>query len=206
MCFSATASFTSAVVIGSIGLFSLAKARDKKWVWFACIPLIFALQQALEGGVWQNLGAGYAYGFLAIALIIWPIWIPASLYLLEKHQNRKKWMLTLFMLGILVALASCYSFWVYGLQVTVGRHILYTLPVLQVSSLYLQIIYFAAYCLAVVGPLFLSSVKRMWLLGVTVSIGWVIANLFYALWFVSIWCFFGALCSTIVYLIVKKRR
>jgi len=64
---------------------------------FASIPLIFAAQQAMEGVVWLTIdGTAHAtverlavIAFLAIALIVWPIWLPFSLRLIEHNSRRR---------------------------------------------------------------------------------------------------------------------
>lgn len=48
MCFSATASFASAAIVGTAGIASLGVT---KWIEnkpFACVPLVFAAQQSVE--------------------------------------------------------------------------------------------------------------------------------------------------------------
>ena len=58
MCFSATASFTAAAIVGSIGAVTLWKAarlRDRALLPIAAFPVLFALQQTVEGLLWLEL-------------------------------------------------------------------------------------------------------------------------------------------------------
>jgi hypothetical protein len=60
MCFSATASFSAAVVIGSVGIVTLRAAavkHDYRILALAALPLLFALQQVVEGLLWLDLAA-----------------------------------------------------------------------------------------------------------------------------------------------------
>lgn len=98
MCFSATASFGSGIVLAAIGVFTLKITRKPSHLAFAFIPVLFAVQQISEGFVWLTLQhAEYAqwrsvpvHVFMVFAHIIWPFWITLSALLLEKQEVRKK--------------------------------------------------------------------------------------------------------------------
>ena len=49
MCFSATASFTVGVVLSVIGVVTIKMTRRKEEIPFAMIPLLFGIQQFIEG-------------------------------------------------------------------------------------------------------------------------------------------------------------
>jgi hypothetical protein len=57
MCFSATASFTAGTVLSAIGVVTVTKAERPSEVPFAMIPLLFGVQQLIEGVVWLTFGA-----------------------------------------------------------------------------------------------------------------------------------------------------
>jgi hypothetical protein len=55
MCFSATASFTAGAVLLGVGALTLRSAltsRQRHVLPFAAIPLLFAIQQLIEGVIW----------------------------------------------------------------------------------------------------------------------------------------------------------
>ena len=60
MCFSATVSFAAASVLLPAGVYAIVKAakRCKRHLWLACVPVFFAIQQAVEGIIWVYLGKG----------------------------------------------------------------------------------------------------------------------------------------------------
>lgn len=80
MCFSATASFTSAAVLLTVGAGTLSLNQEKENRMFAAIPILFGIQQASEGVVWLTIGQVASADllkwavitFLAFALVIWP--------------------------------------------------------------------------------------------------------------------------------------
>mgnify|MGYP000091041284 FL=1 len=70
MCFSATASFAASAVLGATGIATLAKTKDRKMLPLATIPLVFAIQQAIEGGLWLTIADGGSDAVLLSALFL----------------------------------------------------------------------------------------------------------------------------------------
>lgn len=97
MCFSATASFTAGAVLSTIGVVSIKKAKRPAEILFASIPLLFALQQISEGFLWLALtNPEYAYMenvsthiFIAFAQVVWPFWIPFSIFIFTNSKKSK---------------------------------------------------------------------------------------------------------------------
>src|SRR4051812_25010761 len=112
MCFSATVSFSASAVIGAAGVASIIMAKHTKRKMFAAIPLIFAIQQFFEGIVWiTSMNTAYAawhntamYFFLVFAQVVWPVWVPLSILLLENESKRRFVLTMLLGMGISVAL------------------------------------------------------------------------------------------------------
>ncbi len=215
MCFSATASFFSSAVLGVIGIITLSKVRDQKILPLALIPLIFALQQGVEGIVWLTFTQPNLVYFksicintyLAIAHIFWPIWSPFCIYVLEK--KRKKWISYLGIIGVIIALIAIVKLIFFQREVEISlRHISYE----SASNFFttdqpdylISLLGLAGYTVATIAPFFFSSVPRMWFIGLAFGIGWVIAQVFYTYAFGSIWCYFAALSSILIYFIVEK--
>jgi hypothetical protein len=116
MCFSATASFTASVVLAAIGALTLRQVRNRRVLPFALIPLIFALQQFVEGITWltndrpdlADLQKITSLAFVLIVLVVWPLWIPWSTYLLEKKAVRKKVILSAGIVGCLFSIVAIF--------------------------------------------------------------------------------------------------
>jgi hypothetical protein len=216
MCFSAEASFTTAAVLSVVGSATLLKTQTSNIRPFAIIPLFFALQQALEGIVWVTLNAGDVtsllhkigvFGFLFFANLFWPLWIPGVIYRLEENQIRKKLLLGTFIIGIFVSAIFLLVWILLGRTAhSVDHHIVYKLLLRSsIGTDYIRIVevvMLVAYFMATVLPFFISSLPRMWILGLIVGIGSVVAYIFYSLAFVSVWCFFAAIASISIYFIV----
>ena len=84
-----------------IGVVALNRATQWRERPLAAIPLVFGLQQAVEGGLWLVLPAaphgplasGLALTFLLIAQVLWPVYAPMAALALEPEQRRRRLML-----------------------------------------------------------------------------------------------------------------
>jgi hypothetical protein len=209
MCFSAGASFGSGIVLSAIGIASLREARTSSTKPFAAIPLIFALQQMTEGVVWTalrdpsmgNVEMIATYLFLFLAQVVWPLWVPFSIYKLETEKELKKNLRAFLVIGTLLSLYLGYCLSVYHVQGRIeASHIFYQQDYPSSLGRLSSILY----VVATIIPNFFSRIRGMRILGVTIFISCIITFIFYRHYIVSVWCFFAALISVMVYMIVRE--
>ncbi len=98
MCFSPTASFISGSILITTGIYSLRQVRSSSAVPFASIPLLFGIQQIVEGVVWLSFGSVTLHSiattmFVMFSHVFWPIFVPLAIWLIEKNPIRKKMIL-----------------------------------------------------------------------------------------------------------------
>lgn len=209
MCFSANASFGAGVILTVIGVAAIKKAEHPSQILFASIPLFFATQQITEGVLWLIL-PNPAYGFaqevltkvfLFFAQIVWPLWVPIAILLLEKQATRRKIQKVLVGLGVMISIFLMYCLLSYPVEANIiGYHISYK----QDYPVGLRGFGAFLYIMATIAPPFFSHIKKMWLLGVTVLISYVITAMFYEHYILSVWCFFASIISISVYLIMLE--
>ena len=95
MCFSAQASFVTAAITGGIGIVALTRINEPREGPFAAAPLLFALQQAVEGLLWLNLPSApdgsfttvLTFLYLLLAEAFWPFYAPFAIWLIEPSVN-----------------------------------------------------------------------------------------------------------------------
>ncbi len=211
MCFSASASFGASLVLSVVGVAAIKKTQHREQLPFASIPLLFAVQQFSEGVLWLTLpNSDYAATqkfatYFFFAQIVWPILVPIAILLLEKESGRKRIQKILVGVGVLLALCLAYCLLSYNVQAKIiGNHISY----LQDYPTSLRSIGIILYAMATIVPPFFSHIKRMWMLGVTLLISYVVSAIFYKHYMLSVWCFFAAILSISVYVImleIKKK-
>jgi len=211
MCFSAEASFAGGVIISAIGLITLKKVHNPSQLIFGSIPLFFGIQQFCEGFLWisfQNPDFVHyqktiTYLFLIMADVMWPFIIPLAVLLMEKNVKRKR-ILRIF-LGIGIVLSLYYSFCLITFHVTpkiMGYHIKYVTDFPKTLAL----VAFGIYLMVTITPLFVSSVKRTHYLGVFMFLSCLVTAVFFTQYLTSVWCFFAALISGVIYWILSDSK
>lgn len=209
MCFSATASFGAGIVLVAAGSVAMVKAKTPSQRVFAAIPLLFAVQQLAEGFVWLGLtypeyraGLQFAtFTFLIFAQIVWTLWIPFSLLLLEEDALRKTILRILLGAGVTLSVYHVWGLMAHPITSQVlDCHIFYDVEYLRPYKLYSGF----AYGIASIVPCFFSSVKRMWWLGAAFLLSYIATQIIYTTYVISVWCFFAALLSTIVIFILQS--
>ncbi len=208
MCFSAEASFAGGIIISAIGVATIRKVHKPSQILFASIPLFFGFQQIMEGLLWVTLPlTDYesmrhlaTYTFLVMAQVIWPVLIPLSVLFMEKSEKKKKILIAFLFTG--ASLSIYYSICLLSFNVypqIQGFHIFYDNDFPDS----LRIVSFIIYLIATIPPLFVSSIKRTHLMGILMTFSCVVTGIFFTQFLLSVWCFFAALISGVVYWIVS---
>lgn len=210
MCFSAGASFTAAATLSLVGIFTIRQMRIRSLYPFAMIPFLFAIQQGLEGGLWlleQNnmhdlLQSILTYAYLTFVLMVWPLWIPFSLLMLEKQVSRRRVIQGLLIVGLGVALClGIYLVWYGAYSDIIAHHVYYYFVMPFNINRFVMLL---LYCIPVVGPFLIVDDKRLRLWGLLLILAIFLSMAIWMFWFTSVWCFFGALLSIGVLWIVRK--
>jgi hypothetical protein len=211
MCFSTTASFGLSGILAVTGIISVRKVKVRSQYLFACIPFIFATQQLTEGFVWLSLsGTDFGswqrlptYVFLVFAQVIWPVWVPLSILLIEKIPVRRKIISVLLGIGCLLALylSYCLIHCKVSSEIT-PYHIHYDLYFPAQYTTVIAVFYF----LPIVITPFISGINRMHTLGVLIFISFLITRLFFSDFVISVWCFLAALVSFVVIRVMGDLR
>lgn len=211
MCFSATASFAAGAVITAIGVATELKVKKSSQRLFAAIPLIFGIQQIAEGFVWvslqrpdfQFLQPICTYIFLITADVLWPVIIAASCLLMEENPKRRKILKVLLASGVVLSLY--YAFCLLSFKVTpeiLNCHINYA----GEFPHFLLIPAFLVYLVVTIAPFFVSGIKGMPWLGIVLFLACVVSVIFYVQNLTSVWCFFAAILSIFIYLLISPGK
>jgi hypothetical protein len=211
MCFSAGASFAGAVVISAIGVATIREVHKPSQKLFATIPLFFAFQQVAEGVLWLTLKPGGnealqsagTYVFLLMALVVWPMMIPMAVLRLEENNRKKKLIKGIFGVGLILSLYYAGCLVNLNVYPRINQfHIQYINDFPKI----LGHVAFGIYAFVTIAPLFISSVKRVSLFGFLIIISFLITGIAFKEYLTSVWCFFAALISAVVYLIIRESQ
>jgi hypothetical protein len=216
MCFSATASFTTALVLVPVGVYCVKKSASlQKAYWlFALIPIFFGIQQFFEGLVWLSLesdDAGMAHsaamGFIFFSHLFWLIWIPLSCYAVENNAIKRKIYLFLIVLGVVHGLSLYVPLLFHQDWLTVkmlNQSIKYKATLLHDE--YIPIIGMnILYAMLTLVPLLLASDRYIKTFGAIIIISLAITSLFFDYAFISVWCFFAAVLSFYILIMIFQK-
>ncbi len=206
MCFSPVASFVASGGLAVIGTATLKKAESRKEVPLASIPLLFGAQQFIEGLLWLSFDSAFwlpvlTNAYAVFANLLWPFYIPLAAYLVEPDKYRRKMIFGLFVVGAILS---------FGILIFMIKH-----PInASITSHSIDYEYSGSYPAATLGiyimvvsvaPLF-SSFRMLKVLGVGAILSAFVAWKAYETTFFSVWCFFAAILSIIVYMHFKYAK
>lgn len=204
MCFSATASFIAGVSLSAFGLLTIKMAKRREEIPFAMIPLLFGIQQLIEGMLWISfqhdtriLNVSMTYSFTLFSHVMWPVFVPFAIGLVEAVPWRIKALLIFRYIGGGVGIYLLYFIARFPITSEVHEHVVYIFP--NFHEPFVLLLYVAATC---VSALF-SSHRFINIFGILTLILFSAAYWFYTEAFFSVWCFFSAILSFLIYLHFK---
>jgi hypothetical protein len=169
--------------------------------------VLFGLQQLVEGGLWltftddaSHLNSILTHVYALFSHVLWPIFVPIAVLLLEAVPWRRTVLKALAAAGSLSGIYLLY-FWAVDPTTSkvIGHHIFYDSP-----HFYREAI-LGLYVLGTCVSSLLSSHNAVRWFGVATLASFTAAYAF-SFWFISVWCFFAAIMSTTVWLYFRKHR
>ena len=211
MCFSATASFSAGALllgVGTLTLRSAMTAHQPRALPFAAIPLLFAIQQLIEGVIWLTfrvdaplLNAVMTHVYSFFSHVLWPVYVPVAVLLMEPARWRRRGLIAFVAAGVAVGASLLYVLLAFPVASRpTGQHIEYDSPHFFAG------VTMTLYLLSTALSPLLSTHRMVVVFGVLALLSFGAAYAFYATWFISVWCFFAALLSAVVYLHFRVRE
>jgi hypothetical protein len=196
MCFSPEADFTSAAVVGTIGIATLTQVRHKRELLLAALPLAFACHEFAEGFVWLGLGGSIPrsvgrialFAYLSYAWALLPAIVPIAVLLVEPRRLRRQLMLPLSVLGTAV---GAYLLWVVVDHPITAQIVGHSIDYQGVGN---------------IGDFVSSSRQIVWF-GIANLAAVAVLVVVQSEGLTSLWCFWAAVVSFLIYLhFVQLRR
>jgi len=217
MCFSATASFVAASVLVPVGIYCLRSSNqvDRRYLAFAMLPLIFGMQQVLEGGLWLALAKGdaatahnLALAFLFFSHVFWMGWIGYSAYLVEETARLRLLFLLISIFGVLLGAVMYVPLLFYDawMVATIVQHSVHYQLSFVTDAYVSQRLLSLLYAGVILTPLLLSSDRYHNRLGGLVFVSGIVTWALYDWAFVSVWCYFAALTSLYVFYVIVRAK
>jgi hypothetical protein len=201
MCFSATASFTAGTALVAVGGLTVSRSRGKAELPLVLVPLLFGVQQITEGGLWIALNHHLAglqswttYIFSLFSHVLWPIWVPLAILLVETHRTRRTLLGIFQAVGLTVGLYLLYFLISSPVSARIHQNsIFYDSPHFYLGGI--VVLYLSATCLS---GLF-SSHRCINVFGLLAFALAILAYEISVKTFVSVWCFYAAVLSLLIF-------
>ena len=208
MCFSASASFVAGTALTLAGVATLRMASRKGETPLAAVPLLFGLQQLIEGMIWLSFRDGslvpnapLTFIYSLFSHVLWPMFVPLAIGLIETTPWRIKALAVIQLAGSAAAVYLLYFLIAFPVTSRVlGGHIVYESPHFYIVPV------LAIYLIATCVSSLLSSDPFIRVFGALAFVTFVAAYMIHAATFVSVWCFFAAVLSFIIYCYFKRTR
>jgi hypothetical protein len=207
MCFSTTASFASFTLLTAVGVAGIKYVKKPSQKFFAAIPFLFAIQQFIEGFVWIGILNNTPWKsvpihlFIFFAQVVWAFWVPYSILKMETQAKRIRIIKGCLWIGIFLAAYISYCLIIYDTTAFISDyHVNYKLYFPHQYYPILGLLYL----LPIILPPLASSVAEIRLIGVLLLISFIITKLLFNDEVISVWCFFAALISSIVFWVLKN--
>lgn len=189
-----------------IGGVTLASVQKKTDIAFAAIPLLFGMQQFAEGVIWlsfqnQVLLSIMTVIFLLFSHVIWPTLLPSSVFLMETKRWRR------IVIGMCIGIGSVVSmYFLYYLITEPVKATIVNQCIAYISPHFFRTFVLSPYTAATCASCLFSSHRMVQIFGLVAFLSAVVAFDLYQQNFVSVWCFFSAILSVIIYLHFRSLR
>lgn len=208
MCFSASASFIAGAALSATGVATVRMTTRKAELPLAAIPLLFGVQQIVEGLVWlsfrddSSLPDGpLVFIYSLFSHVLWPLYVPFAVGLLENVSWRRKALTACQLAGAAVGFYLLYSIVAFPVTARIaGQHIVYQSPHFYI------VIVMALYLIATCLSSLLSSRGIIRMFGALSLFTFLAAYWIHAATLVSMWCFFAAVLSFIIYCYFRQEQ
>lgn len=208
MCFSAQADLIGGVVLGVIGVDTLAHVGDRReYLPLAALPLMFAGHQLVEAFVWWGLQGHLSdevteiatWLYLLFAFVVLPVYVPAAVFVAEPPGPRRRLIRWSIVIGGIVSalllaamlrgpVTASLDDW----HVRYGTGIDAAVPIV------------GAYIMATCGSLLLSTNRFLVRFGLVNLLAVIVIAIFVVEGFASLWCAWAALASGAVALHLRR--
>lgn len=216
MCLSAEVSLGAAAILIPAGAVAAASAwrRDRRYLMIATLPLLFGLQQLVEGLVWIEGYVGnahhvaqYSLLYMFFTWIAWPIWVPVSAYFLERGARRN--IILLFVIaGAMLGGLQFVPYFVHDgwLTTTFLRWAVRYQDINLLDGLVSRNVTYAIYVTVVIVPFLLVRDREIRIFGLLVAGVLIVTYVFFSYAYISVFCFGGAVISAYLLALIWRKR
>jgi len=218
MCFSEPVSFAAGGLLITGGAFASWKAFkiNTRYLPIALMPVLAGLQQIMEGHVWMGLNEASssmvwwaAMGFIFFSWLMWPLWIPMGIYVLEPPGSRRKKPLLAFALaGLIFGLVLFVPHLMHAdwIKVHINQQSISYEDTMFLDYLIPRWLTYLIYVFLIVTPPLVSTYLHMRLFGLTLMAIIAVVWFFLSYAYISFFCLLAGVGTIhLIYIIVFNK-
>ncbi len=180
------------------------------------MPTLAGVQQFMEGHVWMGVNNAdpsmvwwAAMGFIFFSWLIWPVWIPFSIYFLEPTASRRKLPLLGFAVAGLIfglVLFVPHLFHPDWVKVRVNHQSLSYEDTMFLDYLIPRWLTYSIYVILIVAPPMISTYLHIRLFGLTLIAVLAVVFAFLTYAYISFFCFLAGVGTIhLIYIIIWNK-
>lgn len=208
MCFSTEASFVAGAGLVALGVASQRSVTQPRDRLLAAVPLIFGIQQLTEGVVWLTVGDESAklintaatFGFSTFAAL-WPTLLPTAIGIAEPERMRRRLFACVSVIGALASGYMIFQLARYGVFAEIYcnsvRYLVDTPGETLARWVYVVFTVATGIC---------SSQRFARIFCGLLFVAYWVSFYAYTETYTSVWCFFAALLSMIVFVHLRLKQ
>lgn len=207
MCFSPQADVVAGVVIGVVAVDVFRHRPPRRDLALAALVPLLAVHSIVEAFVWwsergqlsESVGTGATYVYLFFAFVVLPVYLPVAVLARESSPERRRQMTAFVAIGLYVSCSLLWSLVQGPVTATLHHHyISYSIGVANAD------IVVPLYALATCGVALLSTSRYLVVFGALNIVVVAVLTVLTANGLTSLWCFWAALSSVAIAMLVRR--
>jgi hypothetical protein len=210
MCFSPEGDLVGGIVVATIGIDAVRHLHSRpEFKFLAPLPIVLGLHQIDETFVWwqlqghvpRSVGVVAMWIYLIFALVVLPSVVPLIMWAMEPQRRRRRALWVLSLLGFAVSVTMLATMLAGNPTAHLGHyHIAYSI------GLHDGVLVTGLYVVATCGATLISSRRSVVIFGLFNLVAVVVLARLAADGFTSLWCFYAAVVSALIALMLRTRQ
>ena len=201
MCYSPEADVIAGLVVGAIGIDTVRRVDDRRYLALASVPIVLGAHQLIEAVAWWGLrgqvpaeaGVTAATTYLVLAVGVVPFLVPLAVMRAEPDAAQRRRMMPFVVLGGVIGTIMLGALATNGHTASIGGRYLEYVVAIPAGGVLTGL-----YFLAVAMPLLMSSHRGLFIFGMVNVPAFVLLSLLLSEGLISLWCVWAAVSSVVV--------
>ena len=207
MCYSPEADVIAGLVVGAIGIDTVRRVDDRRYLALASVPIVLGAHQLIEAVAWWGLrgqvpaeaGVTATTTYLVLAVGVVPFLVPLAVMRAEPDAAQRRRMMPFVVLGGVIGTIMLGALATNGHTASIGGRYLEYVVAIPAGGVLTGL-----YFLAVAMPLLMSSHRGLFIFGMVNVPAFVLLSLLLSEGLISLWCVWAAVTSVMIAIHLRR--